>query len=319
MRRTNPIIGLIAVLAMVAAAAAGRRRRHDDHRREARRRQQRPRSRRLRPRRPTPAVTPPHRPDDGGDNPLAEYGEDPSAADMALVEGAGTGQPSDEDSWNIILASVARAIRTSTRPPSTRRWSAGRTRSATPAAVASSRHGLRRRRRQRRQRVAFGEPHGGHPPGPHLSRDRHDRLHGGQLRPGPGGARERHPVPDPERSRLHRRIPGHGGAAGAGDPGAEAAGIPYISFSAGYVGLPGQEGALTPGEDYTSVVGEDLCALGESFAEVLNEGVGEGKVAMLGGSPGNALSLGWQRVHQPALGRGDRTGQPTGRREQHHR
>ena len=30
---------------------------------------------------------------------------------------------------------------------------------------------------------------------------------------------------------------------------AEAAGIPYIPYSAGYVGLPGEEGALTPGED----------------------------------------------------------------------
>jgi ABC-type sugar transport system substrate-binding protein len=61
------------------------------------------------------------------------------------------------------------------------------------------------------------------------------------------------------------------------------------------VGLPGTEGALSPGEDYTSVVGEDLCALGQSFATVLNEGVGEGKVGMLGGTPGNALTLGWQQ------------------------
>jgi Flp pilus assembly protein TadD len=46
----------------------------------------------------------------GGDNPLAEFGEDPTAADLALVERAlGPVEPSDEDSWNIILASVARA------------------------------------------------------------------------------------------------------------------------------------------------------------------------------------------------------------------
>lgn len=76
---------------------------------------------------------------------------------------------------------------------------------------------------------------------------------------------------------------------------ATAAGIPYISFSAGWVGLADQQGALVPGTDYLSVVGEDLCALGESFAEVLNEGVGSGKVALLGGTPNNALSLGWQR------------------------
>jgi ABC-type sugar transport system substrate-binding protein len=85
---------------------------------------------------------------------------------------------------------------------------------------------------------------------------------------------------------------------------AEAAGIPYLSFSAGYVGLPGQEGALVPGEDYTAVVGEDLCALGESFADVLNTGVGSGEVAMLGGTPGNALTLGWQRCATAALADG---------------
>jgi ribose transport system substrate-binding protein len=76
---------------------------------------------------------------------------------------------------------------------------------------------------------------------------------------------------------------------------ADDAGIPYVSFSAGWVGLPDQEGALVPGEDYLTVVGEDLCELGKSFAEVLNDGVGTGEVAILGGTPGNALSLGWQR------------------------
>ncbi len=82
---------------------------------------------------------------------------------------------------------------------------------------------------------------------------------------------------------------------------AKAAGIPYSTYSAGWVGLPGQEGALVPGEDYLTVVGEDLCALGESFAQVINEGVGSGKVGLLGGTPGNALSLGWQRCYQDAL------------------
>jgi hypothetical protein len=85
---------------------------------------------------------------------------------------------------------------------------------------------------------------------------------------------------------------------------AEAAGIPYHSFSAGYVGLPGQEGALIPGEDYAGVVGEDLCALGDSFADVLNENVGTGEVAMLGGTPGNALSLGWQQCAADAFADG---------------
>ena len=82
---------------------------------------------------------------------------------------------------------------------------------------------------------------------------------------------------------------------------AEAAGVPYIPFSAGYVGLPGQEGALIPGQDYTAVVGEDLCALGESFAEVLNDGIDSGTIGVMGGTPGNALSLGWQQCLTPAL------------------
>ena len=85
---------------------------------------------------------------------------------------------------------------------------------------------------------------------------------------------------------------------------AEAAGIPYIPYSAGYVGLPGDEGALIPGEDYTAIVGEDLCALGESFAQVLNEEVGQGQIGIMGGTPGNALSAGWQRCLQDALASG---------------
>ncbi|HWO69913.1 MAG TPA: substrate-binding domain-containing protein [Actinomycetota bacterium] len=82
---------------------------------------------------------------------------------------------------------------------------------------------------------------------------------------------------------------------------ANAAGIPYIPYSAGWVGLPGQEGALVPGQDYLTIVGEDLCALGESFAEVLNREVGSGKIGVMGGTPGNALSVGWQRCLIPAL------------------
>ncbi len=86
---------------------------------------------------------------------------------------------------------------------------------------------------------------------------------------------------------------------------AKDAGIPYTTYSAGWVGLPEQEGALIPGTDYLSVVGEDLCALGESFAQVINDGVGSGKVGVMGGTPGNALSLGWQQCFEPALTDGD--------------
>jgi ribose transport system substrate-binding protein len=79
------------------------------------------------------------------------------------------------------------------------------------------------------------------------------------------------------------------------------AGIPYIPYSAGYVGLPDQDGALIPGEDYTTIVGEDLCALGESFAEIMNQEVASGSIGIMGGTPGNALSAGWQRCQIPAL------------------
>ncbi len=85
---------------------------------------------------------------------------------------------------------------------------------------------------------------------------------------------------------------------------AEAAGIPYIPYSAGWVGLPGDEGALIPGEDYTAIVGEDLCALGESFADVLNTEVGQGEIGIMGGTPGNALSAGWQRCLKKSLADG---------------
>jgi hypothetical protein len=88
---------------------------------------------------------------------------------------------------------------------------------------------------------------------------------------------------------------------------AQAAGIPYSTYSAGWVGLPGQEGALVPGQDYLTVVGEDLCALGDSFAQVINDGVGSGKVGLLGGTPGNALSLGWQQCYEQDLDPGIKT------------
>jgi ribose transport system substrate-binding protein len=98
--------------------------------------------------------------------------------------------------------------------------------------------------------------------------------------------------------------PDAGVAIGAAIKEATDAGVPYIPWSAGWVGLPGQDGALVPGEDYLAVVGEDLCSLGESMAAVLNENVGEGKIGVLGGTPGNALSLGWQQCLTPALNDG---------------
>jgi ribose transport system substrate-binding protein len=70
-------------------------------------------------------------------------------------------------------------------------------------------------------------------------------------------------------------------------------GIPVATYAWGLV--------TGPGENYSTVVGEDTCALGEKFAEIINEQVGSGKVAFLGGFPGNPLSLGWQKCEKPAL------------------
>lgn len=73
-------------------------------------------------------------------------------------------------------------------------------------------------------------------------------------------------------------------------------GILYVPHSGGYIG--------TPGEDYLTIVAEDLCQLGRNFAEVLNTEIGEGQVAFLGGTPGNALSAGWQGCAEESLADG---------------
>ena len=71
------------------------------------------------------------------------------------------------------------------------------------------------------------------------------------------------------------------------------AGIPVSTYAWGYV--------TGPGTNYTSVVGEDTCNLGKSFAYVMNSQVKSGNIAFLGGFPGNPLSLGWQKCEQAAL------------------
>ena len=55
------------------------------------------------------------------------------------------------------------------------------------------------------------------------------------------------------------------------------------------------------GTDYLTFVAEDLCQLGVNFADVLNTEVGSGKVAFLGGTPGNPLSEAWQSCEEPEL------------------
>jgi ribose transport system substrate-binding protein len=74
---------------------------------------------------------------------------------------------------------------------------------------------------------------------------------------------------------------------------ASQAGIPVSTYAWGYV--------TGPGTNYTTVVGEDTCKLGQAFAKVMNGIVKSGNIAFLGGFPGNPLSLGWQKCEQAAL------------------
>jgi ribose transport system substrate-binding protein len=74
---------------------------------------------------------------------------------------------------------------------------------------------------------------------------------------------------------------------------ATAKGIPVATYAWGFV--------TGPGKNYLTVVGEDTCALGKAYAAVMNREVKSGKIAFLGGFPGNPLSLGWQRCERPAL------------------
>jgi ABC-type sugar transport system substrate-binding protein len=239
----------------------------------------------------------------GGDNPLAEFGEDPSAADMSLVEKAlGPVEPSDEESWNIILASVARASQDLDQATIDKAMECWRNQQCETGSGGELVMGY-----------ADG---GGNDVNVWRSVSHMEAVLQALTYPEIGTiiSTAANFDPDPAVHENDLRFLIQSGVdfiVGYPDVGAllapvvteaEAAGIPYIPFSAGYVGLPGQEGALTPGEDYTAVVGEDLCALGNSFAETLNDGVGSGDVALLGGTPGNALSLGWQRCTIDALG-----------------
>jgi ribose transport system substrate-binding protein len=239
----------------------------------------------------------------GDDNPLAEFGEDPSAADPALIEKAlGPVEPSDEASWNIILASVARAnqdLDQATIDKAMECW-----------------------REQQCDTGSGGELVMGYADGggndvnvwravSHMEAVLQALTYPeiGTIISTAANFNEDPAVHANDISFLIQSnvdfivgYPDVGALLAPVVQEAEAAGIPYVPFSAGYVGLPGQEGALTPGEDYTAVIGEDLCELGNSFADTLNTNIDSGNVALLGGTPGNALSLGWQRCTIDALG-----------------
>lgn len=240
-----------------------------------------------------------------GDNPLAAFGEDPSAADPALVEKAlGPVEPSAPESWNIVLAAIGRAhqdLDQATIDKALECWHAQScdTGSGGELAMGYADGGgdtvnvWRGVSHMEAILQALTYPEIGKIVSTAANFDQDPEVHANGVR-----------------FLIQNGVdfivgyPDVGVALAGAVSEAEAAGIPYLSFSAGYVGLPGQEGALTPGEDYTAVIGEDLCALGDSFADVLNTGVGTGEVAMLGGTPGNALTLGWQRCASAALADG---------------
>jgi len=232
----------------------------------------------------------------GDENPLADYNEDPNAADPALVEKAlGPVEPSDDGSWNIILASIARAdqdLDQATIDKAMECWSNQECDTGTGGELVmgyadgggDTVNVWRGVSHMEAILQALSYPEIGTivSTAANFSQDVADHVNGINFL-------VQYPVS------FIVGYPDFGAALAGAVSDAEAAGIPYVSFSAGYVGLPGTEGALTPGEDYTSVVGEDLCALGDSFADILNTNVAAGEVGMLGGTPGNALTLGWQQ------------------------
>lgn len=299
MRRTK-IIGLIAVLALTVAACGGDGA-GDTTTSEAPDTTGPPAETTTTPAGDTTTTA------DGGDNPLAEFGEDPSAADLSLVEKAlGPVEPSAPDSWNIILASVARAhqdlaaagidIEKAIECWANQQCDTGSGGDLVMGYADGGGNDVNVWRAVSHMEAilqALTYPEIGTIISTAANFDQDPTVHEGQFR-----------------FLIESGVdfivgyPDIGALLAEEVMEAEAAGIPYVPFSAGFVGLPGQEGALTPGEDYTAVVGEDLCELGNSFADTLNTGVGSGNVALLGGTPGNALSLGWQRCTIDALGDG---------------
>jgi hypothetical protein len=300
MKRTK-IIGLVAVLAMLVAACSG----GDSEGTTTTAGPDEPTTTEAMAETTTSEAMAESTTTNGGDtgNPLAEYGEDPSAADDALVEKAlGPVEPSDAASWDIILASIARAdqeVDQATIDKAMECWS---------NQVCDTGSG---------GDVVMGYADGG---GDEVNVWRgvshmeailqaltYDEI-------GTIVSTEANFEGDPAVNDIQFLIqypvdfivgyPDWGTYLSPVLLEAHEAGIPYISFSAGWVGLPGQDGALTPGEDYLTVVGEDLCELGTSFAGVLNDNVSGGEVGMLGGTPGNALSLGWQRCAVESLADG---------------
>jgi ABC-type sugar transport system substrate-binding protein len=240
----------------------------------------------------------------GATGALAQYGESTDADPALIAKALGPVDPSDEASWNIILASVARATQDPDQAiidKAMECWSSKECDTGTGGDVVMG--------------YADG---GGDTVNVWRAVSHMEAILQALTYPEIGTivstAADFNPDPavhaNDIRFLIQRGVdfivgyPDMGVAIADAIKEADDAGIPYVSFSAGWVGLPDQEGALVPGEDYLTVVGEDLCALGQSFAQVLNDGVGTGEVAILGGTPGNALSLGWQRCTISSLASG---------------
>jgi hypothetical protein len=234
---------------------------------------------------------------------LADYNEDPTAADAALVTKAlGEVEPSDAASWNIVLASIARAnqdLDQATIDKAIECWGAQECDTGSGGELVMG--------------YADG---GGNEVNVWRSVSHMEAVLQALTYPEIGtivstaANFEGDPAVNDIRFLIDRGVdfivgyPDWGTYLSPVLLEAKDAGIPYASFSAGWVGLPDQEGALVPGTDYLTVVGENLCDLGNSFAGILNENVDGGEVGMLGGTPGNALSLGWQRCATQALAEG---------------
>jgi hypothetical protein len=275
MKQTKAL-GLIAVLAMVMAACTGPDPQGSDRGVGG------------------PTVEP--------SGPLGDFGES-DQADPTLVEKAlGPVEPSDEASWNIVLASIARAnqdLDQATIDIAMECWNNAECDTGTGGELVmgyadgggKTVNVWRGVSRMEAILQALTYPEIGTIVTTEANFDQDPAVHINGI-----NFLVQYPVD------FIVGYPDFGAALAPAVQAAEEAGIPYVSFSAGYVGLPGTEGALAPGEDYTAVVGENLCALGESFAEVLNGSVpADGEVALLGGTPNNALTLGWQQCIIPAL------------------
>ena len=252
MQKTIRIIGLVAVLALIAAACGGG---DDDDGTTA-----------------TGAT-------DGGaatgaSGPFGEFGET-TEADPALIEKAlGPVDPSDEASWNIILASIARAdqdLDQATIDKAMECWnnqecdtgSGGDMIMGYADGGGDTVNVWRAVSHMEAILQALTYPEIGTIVSTEALWDQDPAVPAGDIR------------------FLIQRgadfiigYPDAGVAIADAILEATAAGIPYIPYSAGWVGLPDQDGALIPGDDYLTIIGEDLCALGESFADVVNTEIG---------------------------------------------